>query len=273
LAENELEPPVLGISWDGTGYGTDGAIWGGEFFHVTEDSAKRIAHLRPFRLPGGDRAVREPRRTGLGLLHAMFGNEVFAMPEPSPVKAFSLLELSTLKRMLDGKINSPPTSSMGRLFDAVAAILGLSDEIHFEGQAAMELEFAIGSVHTNDAYPMGLNEGPALVLDWQPMIETILIDLRHNIPASMISAKFHNALVEGAIHVAQRIGEKNVALSGGCFQNRYLLERMIRRLHEEKFQPHWHQRVPTNDGGIALGQIMAAHRQQTVSRSTQHATR
>ncbi len=271
LAENEIDPPALGISWDGTGYGTDGTIWGGEFFHVTDDSVYRVAHWRQFRLPGGDWAVKEPRRTGLGLLYAVLGEEVFEA-DLKLVDTFTPLELSALEKMLAGEINSPLTSSIGRLFDAVAAIAGLNYNIEFEGQAAMELEFAIGETAISDAYAIALTDGDPLILDWQPMIETMLEDVRRGVSVAMISAKFHNALVESAIQVAQRVGEERIALSGGCFQNRYLTEHLVRRLREEGFTPFWHRRVPTNDGGIALGQIVAVLRQQTNSRNTQHVT-
>jgi hydrogenase maturation protein HypF len=272
MAENQIAPPILGVSWDGTGYGTDGTIWGGEFFHVTDNATKRVAHLRQFRLPGGDWAVKEPRRTGLGLLYAILGDKIFEIPDLKPADTFSLMELAALKRMLDGEINSPLTSSIGRLFDAVAAIVGLNYRAEFEGQAAMELEFAIGDLKTDEAYPIGLTEGLALILDWQPTIEGLLKDIRRGVSVAMISAKFHNALVEGVIRIAKRIGEKRLALSGGCFQNRYLTERLIRGLRAEKFEPFWHRRVPTNDGGIALGQIMAVLRQKTKSRNPQETT-
>ena len=267
MAENDVAPPALGVSWDGTGYGTDGTIWGGEFFRITENGAERAGHLRPFRLPGGEWAVKEPRRTGLALLYEMLGDDVFEMPVPKPIHTFSTRELSALKKMLDGQINSPPTSSMGRLFDAVAAIIGLRYEIQFEGQAAMELEFAIGNVRTDEAYSLRVIEGAMLILDWQPMIEAILSDVQQGLSVANISAKFHNALAEGVIQIAKRVGEERVALSGGCFQNRYLTERLIQRLRAENFEPYWHQRVPTNDGGIALGQIAA------VLRNPQPATR
>jgi hydrogenase maturation protein HypF len=175
--------------------------------------------------------------------------------------------------MLAGEINSPLTSSVGRLFDAVAAIIGLRYQVQFEGQAAMELEFAIGGLETDDAYPLLLAEnsslataGSPLVLDWQPTIEGILSDVRRGMAVGMMAAKFHNALVEGVIQIAQRAGEECVAISGGCFQNRYLTERTVARLRAEGYQPYWHQRVPTNDGGIALGQIAAALRE------SEHAT-
>jgi hydrogenase maturation protein HypF len=271
MAENELAPPALGISWDGTGYGTDGTIWGGEFFLVTEAPAERAAYLRPFRLPGGEQAVREPRRTALGLLYELFGDEMFEMPDLKPARGFSPFELGSLNKMLQNGINSPWTSSMGRLFDAVAAIAGLRQEIDFEGQAAMELEFAIGAARTDDAYPLRVAEGTPLVLDWQPVIEEILADVRRGISVSNISVKFHNALVEGAVEIAKRVGEERVVLSGGCFQNRYLTERLVKGLREAGFQPFWHQRVPTNDGGIALGQIAAALHSSGSSSGTRRA--
>ena len=148
MAENELEPPVLGVSWDGTGYGLDGTVWGGEFFLVTVASCERVAHLRRFRLPGGDKSVKEPRRTALGLLHELYGDGAFEMGDLAPVRAFSPAELASLKTMLGRRLNSPLTSSVGRLFDAVAALAGLRQRVRFEGQAAMELEFALETSDT-----------------------------------------------------------------------------------------------------------------------------
>jgi hydrogenase maturation protein HypF len=271
MAENEIAPPALGVSWDGTGYGTDGTIWGGEFFLVTDESIERIAHLRPFRLPGGDKAVKEPRRTALGLLHEIFGDKVFEQKKLATIAAFSASELATLKTMLAKKLNSPATTSMGRLFDAVASLVNLRQQIRFEGQAAMELEFAIGSAKTGEAYSLKLRHGiknesetggTPVLLDWSPMIEAILADVQQGVSVGIISAKFHNALLEGIVAVAKRAGQDRVVLSGGCFQNRYLTERAVRRLQAEGFRPYWHQRVPPNDGGIALGQVVAALRQK-----------
>lgn len=260
MAENELAPPALGIAWDGTGLGADGTIWGGEFFVVTEKNIERVAHLRPFRLPGGDSAVKEPRRTALGLLYEMFGDEVFEMNALQMTGTFTRCERQALKKMLQSQINSPLTSSIGRLFDAVAAMVGLRQEINFEGQAAMQLEFAIDSVETEESYPMEVIKSSPLILNWEPAIHILLADLERGVPVGRISAQFHNALVEGAVQIASWVGEENIALSGGCFQNRYLTEKLIHRLRQEGFQVFWHQRVPTNDGGIALGQIAAALR-------------
>ena len=264
MAENEVAPPALGVAWDGTGYGTDGTIWGGEFFLVTKKSCGRVAHLRPFRLPGGDKAVKEPRRAAIGLLYEMSGDAIFGRNDLASVAAFSKTELAALRTMLKGKINSPLTSSAGRLFDAVASLIGLRQIIRFEGQAAMELEFALDEIETDERYNLSLaTRHSSLILDWQPMIEAILADVKSGVSAGKISAKFHNALAEATVAVAKSFGLERVALSGGCFQNRYLTERVVRRLREEKFQPCWHQRVPTNDGGIALGQIAAAFREQS----------
>jgi hydrogenase maturation protein HypF len=261
MAENELRPPLLGVAWDGTGYGTDGTIWGGEFFLVTDDSAERVASLRPFRLPGGNAAVREPRRAALGLLFELLGNDIFAKSSAPPVAAFSAPELALLKTMLNRGLNSPMTSSVGRWFDAVAGMIGLRQQMRFEGQAAMELEFALAGVATDKFYELPLVSRHGLcILDWAPAVREILRDVEQRVPTGEISAKFHNTLAEAIVAVARHFGQARVALSGGCFQNRYLLERSVARLRAGKFQPYWHQRVPPNDGGIALGQVVAAFR-------------
>ena len=263
MAENEIAPPALGVSWDGTGYGLDGTVWGGEFFLVTDKSVERVAHLRPFRLPGGDKAVKEPRRTALGLLYEISGDKVFEQKKLAPVTAFSKAELVTLKTMLAKKLNSPVTTSMGRLFDAVASLINLRQQIRFEGQAAMELEFALDGIETEDHYNLSLvTRHPSHELDWSPMIAAILVDVQQGVSVGIISAKFHNALTEAIVAVAKRAGQNRVVLSGGCFQNRYLTERAVRRLSAEGFRPYWHQRVPPNDGGIALGQVVAALRRK-----------
>jgi len=270
MAENELEPPVLGVSWDGTGYGLDGTVWGGELFLITDTSSERVAHFRPFRLPGGDAAVKEPRRTALGLLYEMFGEAAFANTSLAPLRAFSPAELAPLQAMLSRRLNSPQTSSAGRLFDAVAALVGLRQQVRYEGQAAMDLEFALeGSEPSPESYELPLRPNHAsrithhapLLLDWSPTVKAILSDLAHRVPLPLISARFHNALAEAIVAVAKQIAQPRVALSGGCFQNRYLTERTVQRLRESGFRPYWHQRIPPNDGGISLGQVIAALRQ------------
>ena len=266
MAENEVEPPVLGVSWDGTGYGLDGTVWGGEFFLVTDRAVERVAHLRPFRLPGGERAVKEPRRTLLGLLYEAFGAQAFTLNHLEALQGFSASELASLRTMLERKVNSPLTSSVGRLFDAVASLAGLCQRVRFEGQAAMGLEFCRETSVTDEFYPLTLaNPSPGdphspLHLDWLPLVEAILADLKRGIVPAMMSTRFHNGLAEAIVAVARQVGQERIVLSGGCFQNRYLTERAISRLQAEGFRPYWHQRVPPNDGGICLGQVVAAMR-------------
>jgi len=268
LAENEVALPALGVVWDGTGYGEDKAIWGGEFFRITPGQIERVGTLRPFPLPGGDIAIREPRRTALGLLYDLLGEGAFPKAEALLQDRFTSLELSALKGMLLRRLNTPWCSSAGRLFDAVAALLGLRSKSKFEGQAAMELEFAIGGLESSDAYPIAVCPGrPVAQLDWAPTIHTLLADLVEGADRRLMAAQFHNALAEGIVAMARESGLTRVALSGGCFQNRYLTERTISRLRQEGFMPYWHQWVPPNDGGIALGQVVAAWRElaQTTS--------
>lgn len=256
MAENELEGPVLGVAWDGTGYGTDGTIWGGEFLLATRHDFERVAHLRQFRLPGGDTAVRQPRRCAAGVLYEIFGGKA------PPVKGFSRPELQIVWQMLHKQLNAPASSSAGRLFDAAAAIAGLRQEMRYEGQAAMELEFAAEAAGTDEAYPFVLRDGQSpWVIDWEPMVLAMLDDAARNEPVGRLAAKFHNALAEMIVAVARRAGREQVVLSGGCFQNRYLTERAVRRLEQENFRAYWHQRVPPNDGGIALGQLVAASKE------------
>jgi hydrogenase maturation protein HypF len=260
-AENEIEPPFLGLAWDGTGLGTDGNIWGGEFLRVDATSFSRIGHLRQFRLPGGEVAIKQPCRTALGLLWEI--SEVFEHRYPSIMRNFSDLELQMLRKMLSQKINSPLTTSVGRLFDGVAAIMGLRQRTSFEGQAAMAVEFAAHGAGTDDRYQIALNTESTdeTILDWEPMILEIIKDIEVCQPTATIAAKFHNALAEAAVEVARLANLDRIVLSGGCFQNNYLTERTVSRLRDEGFRPYWHQRVPPNDGGIALGQVVAALRQ------------
>ena len=279
MAENELEPPVLGISWDGTGYGLDGTLWGGEFLIVTGVSFRRLATFRSFCLPGGEQAIKEPRRAALGLLYEMFGPEVLGMADLAPIKAFSPAELRILGAMLEKGLNAPSTSSVGRLFDAAGSIMGLGQKTRYEGQSAQRLEWALRGVNTDAVYPLRLNRQAAsteiiqsishahgaagnpqasIIVDWEPLIWGILEDVRRNIPVGLMAARFHNALVEAVIGVARLVGLERVVLTGGCFQNRYLTERAVGRLVREGFRPYWHQRVPPNDGGLALGQLAAA---------------
>ena len=260
MAENQLRPPALGIAWDGSGMGTDGTLWGGEILHVTEAGFRRVAHLRPFLLPGGAKAAREPRRVALAVLYEIFGDDAFALDVPA-LRAFKPAELGPLQTMLHERLNTPTTTSAGRLFDAFASILNLRQIASFEGQAAMELEFALTGAQEDHSYPYFIRtQGHTLWLDWEPAVRTVLAEPA--VDTAIASAHFHNTLVHMAVDVAERIGERNVVLSGGCFQNRALTERMVSRLRGKGYRPYWHQRVPPNDGGIALGQIMAAQLQR-----------
>ena len=251
-AENSVEAAYLGVSWDGTGYGLDGAIWGGEFFRVDGPHFERTAHLRSFGLPGGDTAVREGWRSAASLLYEV-GAEA---PTPDATEQSTgkpRLEQSQVRYMLERGINVVPTTSVGRLFDAVASITGIARQNRFEGQAAMLLENEIGVLRTEAAYPLPSG-------DWGPLIQALLADKRAGLAVPLIAARFHNALVEWILEVAVSTGLKQVVLSGGVFQNRYLTERAAAKLESRGFEVHTHRQVPPNDGGIALGQAVMSQR-------------
>ena len=275
MAENRLVPPVLGIAWDGSGYGPDGTIWGGEFLEIKPGGFTRFAHLRTFSLPGGEAAVKEPRRSALGLLYEIFGDAVFEMTDLAPVRAFTATELRLLRTMLSRKINSPRTSSMGRLFDAVASIAGIRQVSEFEGQAAMELEWQAGADPAEvDAAPPprssqhavpasilsgapSVGDGAPWVVDWEPMIRRILARCEGETDATGLSREFHQALAAIILQVSTKCGCLSVALSGGCFQNERLLVQSVVQLKAHGFDAFWHRQFPPNDGGIALGQAAA----------------
>lgn len=258
MAENELEPPVLGICWDGSGYGSDGSIWGGEFIRIGESSFKRAAHFRTFPLPGGEAAIREPRKTAMGLLYEKYGDNLFEYKKLSIFKQFKEDELSIIRDMLNKEVNSPKTSSVGRLFDAVAALLGICSHNGYEGQAAMQLEFAAMNSDTDTYYNYNISRNKGTyVIDWERIICAIIEEIS-SAPIKDIAMRFHNTIVKAAVEIVGLLDEQRVALSGGCFQNRILLEKMVTELMKEGYKVYWHQRIPTNDGGIALGQIMAA---------------
>ncbi len=257
MTDNHIAPPVLGIAWDGTGYGLDGTIWGGEFLLVTERAWERVAHFRTFPLPGGDRAIKEPRRAAVGMLWELFGERLREMPQLKPLRAFSPQEFQQIAVMLSKQINAPLTSSVGRLFDAIASLLDLRHQASFEGQAAMELEFILDPA-IDEYYEFDTRSN---IINWSPAIVAILNDLDRQVPLNWISAKFHNTLVEIIISIAQQVGVSQIALTGGCFQNKYLTERAVQRLRQEGFNPFWHHQIPPNDGGLAVGQTIAAYRE------------
>jgi len=254
LADHDRRGPALGVIWDGTGYGTDGTIWGGEFLLGDARAFRRVAHLRPFHLPGGEAAVREPRRSAMALLWATFEQSAFDQDDLAPVRSFAAIERALLARLMERGIQAPRTTSAGRLFDGMAALLGLHPRTTFEGQAAIALEH-IADSHERGAYPIGFANG---MLDWRPVVEAAVADLRRDVSAPVVSARFHNALVDGIASVARHVGEACVVLAGGCFQNQRLTEHAARRLRGEGFEVLVHRQVPTNDGSISLGQVMVA---------------
>jgi hydrogenase maturation protein HypF len=256
MVDNRIAPPVLGIAWDGTGYGLDGTIWGGEFLLITAGAWERVAHFRPFPLPGGAKAIKEPRRAAVGLLWEIFGDKLGEMPDLKPLQSFADREFKAIEVMLSRQINTPLTSSVGRLFDAIASLLDIRHQSSFEGQGAMELEFLLDRAEDGH-YEFDVRSS---VIDWSPAIVAILQDLEQNLPLNRISSKFHHTLVEIIVSIAKQVGVKQIALTGGCFQNKYLTERAVRKLRQAGFDPFWHHQIPPNDGGLAVGQTIAALR-------------
>ncbi|MCK5085969.1 MAG: carbamoyltransferase HypF, partial [Melioribacteraceae bacterium] len=257
-AENQVSGRALGVSWDGTGFGFDGTIWGGEFFISNDNSFEHIGQLRQFPLPGGERAVKEGRRSALGILFEIFGDEIFDKDDLLIRSNFSIGELKILKEMLNKKFNTPKTSSAGRLFDAVSSLLNISQQANYEGQSAMKLEFAVDQKENRD-YQFAIHEGDKLIVDWEEIISSILQDKKREIEIEKIAAKFHNTLAKIILSVAELVGEEKIILSGGCFQNVCLTEKTVELLSENGYKIYLHQRVPPNDGGLSLGQIAAAN--------------
>lgn len=254
MAEHELTGPVLGVSWDGTGLGADGTIWGGEWLVADVTGYQRVAYLRPFGLPGGEAATREPRRSAAGVLFEVFGADASRHAHPDVPSEM----MATWLHMLKSGTNVYRTTSAGRLFDCVASLLGLQQVCRFEGQAAMELEWAIRSGCEAPQWNVAVHEREdGLEVDWEPLVRGILLLRDAARPVGVIAKAFHDALVRGIVEVATRVGHERIVLSGGCFQNRYLTENAYRELTREGFRVYVHQRVPPNDGGIALGQLYA----------------
>jgi len=257
MVDNQIVAPVLGIAWDGTGYGNDGTIWGGEFLKITESGFERVAHLCQFPLLGGDKAAKEPRRVALGILWEILGDRLWDLKLPT-LQSFTNSELRILKTLLRKPHHLTKTSSIGRLFDAVASLLNIYQITSFEGQAAIALE-QICDVTIDDFYVMDVkNDGG---IDWFNLMQSILEDRQKQTAIATIATKFHNSLVEIMVTIANRVGTEQILLTGGCFQNRYLTERAIQKLTQDKFRVYCHQNIPPNDGGIAAGQIIAALRE------------
>ena len=265
MAEHGLDGEVLGIAWDGAGYGTDRQVWGGEFLIASYRQFKRFAHLHPFRLPGGEAAMREPRRSAASVLWELMGEQMPAYRLPSWDAESD--ERGRFADLLRSGIASPWTTSMGRLFDAVASLTGLCHHISFEGQAAMAVEFAAERVPAYEGdfaagYPMDLagpqSLGGSRVVDWRPTVRAVLDDLHRGCSLEEIAKRFHAGLAAGIVLVAQAAGLPRVVLTGGCFQNGLLLSLARRRLEEAGFTAHSHSLVPPNDGGLSLGQAVVA---------------
>ncbi len=254
-AEHGLRGPVLALAWDGTGLGTDGTIWGGEALIVDGPAFRRVGHLKPFPLPGGEAAVKEPRRSAAGLLAATLGLE--ALP-PALRDAFGAGAWAPLCAMLDRGVNCPRTSSLGRLFDAVSALAGIHPERGFEGQAAMELEFAAERAAPEGTYPWAFQGGAVRVADPSPLVEALLHDVATGTAPEVVARRFHAALADLALGWARHGGLPDVVLSGGCFQNALLTGLVIERLAAAGFRAHRHRAFPPNDGCIAFGQATVA---------------
>jgi hydrogenase maturation protein HypF len=260
LIDNGIEGPVIGVAMDGLGYGTDGRLWGGEFFVADFAQAERVAHLDYVPMPGGTKAIREPWRMAAVYLQKAFGQELSDLD----IAFSSRLKLdvwANLRKLIERGINCPETSSMGRLFDAVSSLLGLHDAVNYEGQAALALEaIADRRCLTGYEFEVNLENGSISSI---PVIKGIVKDLLSAVAPSIISARFHQSVVDLIIEVAIQIRTErmlnSVVLSGGVFQNSLLLTRTRQQLESRGFEVFTHSRVPPNDGGIALGQAAVAN--------------
>ena len=267
MAENGLDGDVIGIIFDGTGYGPDGTIWGGDFLTGGYDSCRRAGHFTALPLPGGDTAVREPWRMAMSYLYRAMGEEALSIDHPV-ARVLPPEERALFHQMLKRGINSPPTSSCGRLFDAVAALLGVRHTVSYDGQGAMELE-ALAETAPDMAgesyrYDIAGDEEHPHGLDFSPMIIAMLDDIAAGLPSAVIAWRFHRTVASAATNMCQRIagttGLTRVILSGGVFQNRLLSEMIYTALTHTGLTVFTHRLVPPNDGGIALGQAAIAGR-------------
>ncbi|MCD4722043.1 MAG: carbamoyltransferase HypF [Desulfobacula sp.] len=267
MAENDLDGEAIAITLDGTGYGTDGHIWGGEILLCTQKEFKRKAHLSYIKMPGGDAAVIEPWRMAASVLYQAFGDEVFDMDIPY-IKEMKKENLSFVYQMMEKDLNSPLTSSAGRLFDAVSSLLCIRHRVSHESQAAMELEAVADRELTEDVYRFDIlrkindDRDTSFEIDMIPCIRQITGDLKENTSLGIISSKFHNTIVQAfasaAVSVSKETGIGKIVLSGGVFNNDIILNSMIRTLEEKNLKVYTHTKVPTGDGGISLGQAVVA---------------
>jgi hydrogenase maturation protein HypF len=259
MAEHQLVGPVIGVAFDGTGYGSDGTIWGGEFLVADYARFTRVGHLRRVPMPGGDQAAREPFR--MALAHLLMACGTWD-PDLPPVRDATEAERRAIAWQIEHGVNAPLTSSAGRLFDAVAALLGVRQRARYEAQAAMELE-ALVDPTADGAYPVIIGDGAPAVIDTRPVIRGVVADVLAGVAAPVIAARFHWTMAAMVSKMCERIREatglNRVALSGGVFQNVTLLDAAARRLIDDGFEVFTHELVPANDGGIALGQAAVAH--------------
>ena len=264
MAENGLTSRVIGLSFDGTGYGPDNTVWGGEILIADYAGYERVAHLATVPLPGGEAAINEPWRMAVSHLHSVFGDKLLSMKNPL-FERIGKDKLQVIVRMIERGVNSIPTSSLGRLFDAVAALVGLRDFVSFEGQAAMELEMVAADEPCGEPYPYQMRKSGARFLDFGAMMVRIVEDVAAGIPVSGISRRFHetlcSAIVETCCTLRAEHSINDVCMSGGVFQNALLSTILSESLERERFNVHVHTQVPPNDGGLALGQAaVACHR-------------
>ncbi len=259
-AEHSLQGPVLGVAWDGAGYGLDNTMWGGEFLLCKDADFTRLAHIKPFRLPGGEICMREPRRVALALLYEVFGERVFELDLP-PIQSLGQQMTGSLVAILDKDVNCPITTSIGRLFDGVSALLGLSQVAGFEGEAAMALEFLAEREESQtqpQPYRIPLespseSQGP-WVADWRPLISNIVRDISEQKSSAELALRFHHALAMLIANVADRIQCPQIILTGGVFQNALLLKLSEEILTKRGFTVYTPQLFSPNDGGLCLGQ-------------------
>ncbi len=263
MAEHSLTGQVLGVAWDGSGFGEDGMIWGGEFLKVEYSRCVRLAHLHPFRLPGGEQAVREPQRVALSLLWEAMENQSGELDLPHRRSLGSRHD--ELYTLLQKGYAFPLTTSIGRLFDAVASFTNMCQVGSFEGQAAMNVENAAVSYREDTleqessySVPLLATEQETWVADWRPMIRVLIDDVLNGVDEAVIAYRFHQALANLVGEVATIVGLPRVVLTGGCFQNMFLTNLTKTRLEQGGFTVYTHQQVPPNDGGLAVGQVMVA---------------
>ena len=260
MAEHKLEGAVIGLAFDGTGYGTDGALWGGEILITEAHEYKRVGHLDYVAMPGSTAAIKEPWRMAVSYLQDAYGCDLSRLKLPV-LLGLESEKLAVIRQMITKKINSPPTSSLGRLFDGVAAICGIRSRVNFEGQAAMELEM-LSTESPESRYDYNWQTDDILRIPTAPIIRGVVGDIQNRVSVPDIAAKFHRTLICLFADLCDMIrkdsGLNRVVLSGGCFQNATLLAGMIRSLEENKFEVFSHEQVPTNDGGISLGQAVVA---------------